>query len=101
MTVVKNGLTSQATRTTAVIAAMLSILTSSYYVGEKLARIEESIKRREDKQIQVIKKLDLVDGNMQDHVISEGHPALVEKVANLKDRVRRLEGSRDDDGSKR
>ncbi len=43
----KNGFQSQATRTSAIIATALTLITSAFYVGQRVTRIEEAIYRIE------------------------------------------------------
>ena len=88
---VKNGFQSQVTRTALMVAATMTVITSAFYVGQRVTHIEETIIRIEEKQIRVLAKLDQTTDQINGHEKAEGHPALVEKVVALKERVTRLE----------
>ena len=90
----KNGFQSQMTRTSAIVATALTLISSAFYVGQRVTHIEEAIYRIEDRQKKVNAVLEKVEDQINGHEKWAGHPELVEKIQDLKARVGKIEDQR-------
>ena len=91
---IKNGIASPMAQLVAIVAALITIVTSAFYVGVRVTTIEAAIQRIEERQMKVIPKLDNVVTDASAHKASDGHPILVQRVDDLIRRVEKIEDKR-------